>query len=56
MVGAAQFAWQHDIQEPPTASLRIFDNEAAPRVRDESRALFLGARRRGEARDARREA
>jgi hypothetical protein len=41
MVGSAQFAWQHDIQWLQGDTLRIFDNEAAPRVRDESRALFL---------------
>jgi hypothetical protein len=41
MVGAAQFAWQHDIQYADEDTLRIFDNEAAPRVRSESRALFL---------------
>jgi hypothetical protein len=41
MVGTAQFAWQHDMQLLPGDVVRIFDNEAAPRVRDESRALFL---------------
>ena len=38
---AAVFAWQHDIQEQPDGTLRIFDNEAAPKVRDESRGLIL---------------
>ena len=41
MVGNAQFAWQHDMHLLPDGVLRIFDNEAAPRVRDQSRALFL---------------
>ena len=41
MVGAAQFAWQHDIHMPSPGVVRIFDNEAAPRVRSASRALFL---------------
>jgi hypothetical protein len=41
MVGAAQFAYQHDIQMPSPGVVRIFDNEAAPRVRSASRALFL---------------
>jgi hypothetical protein len=38
---ASTFAWQHDIQELPDGTLRIFDNQAAPKVRDESRALIL---------------
>src|SRR3954454_21686318 len=41
MAGAAQFAYQHDIQMPAPGVVRIFDNEAAPRVRSASRALFL---------------
>ncbi len=41
MVGASRFAYQHDIQMPAPGLVRIFDNEAAPRVRSESRALFL---------------
>ena len=41
MVGSAQFAWQHDIHMPSPGVVRIFDNEAAPRVRSASRALFL---------------
>jgi hypothetical protein len=41
MVGTAQFAYQHDIQMPSPGVLRVFDNEAAPRVRSASRALFL---------------
>jgi hypothetical protein len=38
---SAVFAWQHDIQEQPDGTLRIFDNQAAPKVRDESRGLIL---------------
>ena len=41
MVGSAQFAWQHDMHMPSPGVVRIFDNEAAPRVRSASRALFL---------------
>jgi hypothetical protein len=41
MVGASRFAYQHDIQMPSPGVVRIFDNEAAPRVRSESRALWL---------------
>ena len=41
MVGSAQFAWQHDMHIPSPGVVRIFDNEAAPRVRSASRALFL---------------
>jgi hypothetical protein len=41
MVGTAQFAYQHDMQMPAPGVLRVFDNEAAPRVRSASRALFL---------------
>jgi hypothetical protein len=41
MVGSAQFAYQHDMHMPEAGVVRIFDNEAAPRVRSESRALFL---------------
>lgn len=41
MVGASQFAWQHDMHMPSPGVVRIFDNEAAPRVRSASRALFL---------------
>ena len=41
MTGTARFAWQHDVHLLPGNVLRVFDNEAAPRVRDQSRALFL---------------
>jgi hypothetical protein len=43
----AVFAWQHDIQEQADGTLRIFDNEAAPKVRDESRALVLSVDQQG---------
>jgi hypothetical protein len=41
MAGAAQFAYQHDARQQSDGTLTIFDNEAAPRVRDRSRALVL---------------
>jgi hypothetical protein len=41
MVGSARFAYQHDMHMPAPGVVRIFDNEAAPRVRSASRALFL---------------
>jgi len=48
------FAWQHDAQRDPDGTIRIFDNEAAPRVRSKSRVLWLrldeGAKRASVAR------
>jgi hypothetical protein len=41
MPRAARFAWQHDAQRDPNGTIRIFDNEAAPKVRDRSRVLWL---------------
>jgi hypothetical protein len=41
MLGAARFAWQHDVEEQPDGTLRIFDNEAAPKVRSQTRGLVL---------------
>lgn len=41
MPRAARPAWQHDVQRDPDGTLRIFDNEAAPRVRSKSRILWL---------------
>lgn len=41
MLGKAQYAYQHDIQQLPDGTLSIFDNEAAPQVRDQSRGLLL---------------
>jgi hypothetical protein len=40
-VGAARPAWQHDWQWRTPDTMTIFDNEAAPKVRDQSRALTL---------------
>ena len=37
----ARFAWQHDAQRAPNGAIRIFDNEAAPKVRFRSRVLWL---------------
>lgn len=41
MPRSARPAWQHDVQRDPDGTLRIFDNEAAPRVRSKSRVLWL---------------
>jgi hypothetical protein len=41
MAGASQFAFQHDARQQDDGTFTIFDNEAAPRVRDRSRALVL---------------
>jgi hypothetical protein len=41
MTGTSEFAWQHDIQQLSDDTLQIFDNEAAPKVRDQSRGLLL---------------
>ena len=38
---AGVFAWQHDAQRSPDGTIRIFDNEAAPKVRNRSRVLSL---------------
>jgi len=37
----ARFAWQHDAQRAPNGAIRVFDNEAAPKVRFRSRVLWL---------------
>jgi hypothetical protein len=37
----ARFAWQHDAERAPNGTIRIFDNEAAPKVRFRSRVLWL---------------
>ncbi|MGI8730577.1 MAG: arylsulfotransferase family protein [Solirubrobacteraceae bacterium] len=37
----AVFAYQHDVQRAPDGTIRIFDNEAAPKVRERSRVLWL---------------
>jgi hypothetical protein len=36
-----RFAWQHDARRQPDGTLRLFDNEAAPKVRSQSRGLVL---------------
>jgi Arylsulfotransferase (ASST) len=41
MRGTSQTAWQHDVEQQADGSLTIFDNEAAPRVREQSRGLVL---------------
>ena len=38
---AARFAWQHDVRLRPDGALTLFDNEAAPKVRKQSRGLIL---------------
>jgi hypothetical protein len=38
---SARPAWQHDVQRDPDGTLRIFDNQAAPRRRPRSRVLWL---------------
>lgn len=37
----ARFAWQHDAQQHRDGTISVFDNEASPAERSESRALFL---------------
>ncbi len=41
MLGKSQFAYQHDIEQLPDGTLSVYDNEAAPQVRDQSRGLLL---------------
>ena len=41
MLGRSQFAYQHDIEQEPDGLLHIYDNEAAPQVRDQTRGLVL---------------
>jgi hypothetical protein len=36
-----RFAWQHDARRMPDGTITLFDNQATPRVGDESRALVL---------------
>jgi hypothetical protein len=36
-----EFAWQHDAIRQPDGTITLFDDEASPRVRDNSRALTL---------------
>jgi hypothetical protein len=35
------FGWQHDIRRQPDGTLTMFDNEAAPKLRKQSRGLVL---------------
>jgi len=37
----ARFAWQHDARRLPDGTISLFDNEAAPRVGRQSRAIVL---------------
>jgi hypothetical protein len=37
----ARFAWQHDARRLPDGTLSLFDNEAAPQIGRESRAIVL---------------
>ncbi len=37
----ARFAWQHDARRLPDGTIRLFDNAAAPKVRSQSRVIFL---------------
>ncbi|MDQ3608563.1 MAG: arylsulfotransferase family protein [Actinomycetota bacterium] len=41
MAGESRFAWQHDARRAPEGRIRIFDNAAAPPVRERSRVLDL---------------
>ena len=41
MLGRSRFAWQHDAQRQADGTITMFDNEAGPPVRDESRGLRL---------------
>jgi arylsulfotransferase ASST len=36
-----RFGWQHDARHQPNGTLTLFDNEAAPRLRKQSRGLVL---------------
>ena len=36
-----RFAWQHDVRRQSDGTLTLFDNEAAPKVRKQSRGLVL---------------
>jgi hypothetical protein len=37
----ARFAWQHDARRLPDGTISLFDNEAAPQVRAQSRVIVL---------------
>ena len=36
-----RFAWQHDVRRQPNGTLTLFDNEAGPKVRKQSRGVVL---------------
>jgi hypothetical protein len=36
-----RFGWQHDVRRQPDGTLTMFDNEAAPKLRKQSRGLVL---------------
>jgi hypothetical protein len=36
-----RFAWQHDVRRQPDGTMTLFDNEAAPKMRKQSRGLVL---------------
>jgi hypothetical protein len=36
-----RFGWQHDVRRQPDGTLTLFDNEAAPKLRKQSRGLVL---------------
>lgn len=38
---SVRFAWQHDARRHPDGSLTLFDNEAGPQVRPQSRGIVL---------------
>jgi Arylsulfotransferase (ASST) len=39
--GGVRFAWQHDARRQPDGTLTLFDNEAGPHVRTQSRGIVL---------------
>jgi outer membrane protein assembly factor BamB len=41
MLGDARFAWQHDAERRPDGTITLFDNEAGPKVGEQSRGLRL---------------
>jgi hypothetical protein len=42
----ARFAWQHDARRQPDRTISVFDNGAAPKRHDQSRAIFLHLNRK----------
>lgn len=41
MEGDSSFAWQHDAHRQPDGTITLFDNQAAPKIGDNSRGLTL---------------